>query len=196
MATSGAGTAGDTPELIRILKEDHNHFAVLLDALDREGDVFSDGGSVDYELLETAIAYLRAYAHAVHHPIEEAILDRLAEKKVDKGLAGSELLHQHERLEDALSSLQSAFRDASDDQSALRQPLAEALHLMVSDMRAHNVWEEANFFPVAGRALSAQDWAELPKEAERQAIPRARPLDPRFRSLLQRLGCSVSTDGG
>jgi hemerythrin-like domain-containing protein len=190
-----AEAGGASSKLIGILKEDHNHFAVLLDALDRQADLFADGEAVDYELLETGISYLRAYAHAVHHPLEEAILERLSERAADDGLVGRELSLQHERLEDSLKLLQSAFHDAGEDQSTLRQPLAEALHRMVSDMRAHNVWEEANFFPAAGRALGAQDWAQLSTGAEGQAVPAARPLDPRFSNLLQQLGCSVSADG-
>lgn len=195
MTTPRAEAAGASSKLIGVLKEDHNHFAVLLDALDRQADLFADGEAVDYELLETGISYLRAYAHTVHHPIEEAILDRLVKKGADDGLVGRELSHQHERLEDSLKSLQSAFHDAGEDQSTLRQPLAEALHRMVSDMRAHNVWEEANFFPVAGRALSARDWSQLSAGDEARGIPQARPLDPRFSNLLQRLGCSVTSDG-
>lgn len=196
-AADGAVAAGD--DLIPVLQQDHGHFRALLDTLAMQGRAFAAGESVDYALLDTAIDYLHSYAHDVHHRLEECILAVMKLRDAsDASLDHShdaELSHQHATLESRLQRLRDAFAQAGEDQAALRQPLADALHHMVRDLRSHLLWEEHYFFPQAGARLQAADWQAVEASRHEQHIPAPRPLDARYRNLLEQLGCRPEAPG-
>jgi len=171
--------------VFRFLREDHDYFRILLDAIDREIQKFLDGDEVDYELLGSGSDFLHAYAQNGHHPLEE----RLVAKTVGVTLPQQtveELEHQHRRLERALHDLRSAFSAILDGQTFERQPLANAGLAMATEPREHMQWEETVLFPMltdraANIEIGELDWGESNPESA------LRPLESRFEALLRRL---------
>jgi hypothetical protein len=68
-----------TPLVMRSLREDHRNLAKLLDLLEREVKRFDEAGAVDYELMQSIVAYCLDYPDKVHHPREDRLLERLRE---------------------------------------------------------------------------------------------------------------------
>jgi hemerythrin-like domain-containing protein len=171
--------------LLSALYRDHEHFLKLLDALEHESRVLADGEDPDYDLLELGIDYLDAYAHAVHHPLEERILGRLQQR--DPSCAGrlSELERQHQVLERHMRKLHDVFAQVRNDAMARRDALSAAMTTTAGELRDHLVWENAHFFPLAEQQLTDADWLEI-----EQDTPPTQP-DLRFLRLIERLSQPV-----
>lgn len=70
--------------LLERLHGDHRRFAKLLDFLDGEIEKLRAGGDADLERLHDALVYFEDYPSSlVHHPREDLLTERLAERSVE-----------------------------------------------------------------------------------------------------------------
>ena len=65
------------PETLHRLHDDHAIMGRLLNALDRQLDVFENGETPDYELIGGILDYCLQFPDRYHHPKEDAILERI-----------------------------------------------------------------------------------------------------------------------
>jgi hemerythrin-like domain-containing protein len=173
-------------KVVRALRREHADIARLLDALERELDVFDQGGTPDYDIVQGVIDYCLAYPDLYHHPKEDLVLDRLRQRDPQAAAAIGELQPEHE----ALAELTRRFADAVDSVLKEAEVSREAVHELAREFldfyRRHIAMEEGQFFPAALEALSEQDWQEI----EAQLGEREDPLfggqpDQRFERLRQ-----------
>ena len=69
------------------LRQDHRNLAWLWDLLGRELSIFKEGGRPDYDLVEAILDYCINYPDLCHHPKENLIFDKLADR--DSGVIGA-----------------------------------------------------------------------------------------------------------
>ncbi len=173
-------------KVVRALRREHADIARLLDALERELDIFDQGGTPDYDIVQGVIDYCLAYPDLYHHPKEDLVLERLRQRDPEAAAAIGELQPEHE----ALAELTRRFADAVDSVLKEAEVSREAVHELAREFldfyRRHIAMEEGQFFPAALKALSEQDWQEI----EAQLGEREDPLfggqpDQRFERLRQ-----------
>jgi hemerythrin-like domain-containing protein len=173
--------------IIRLLTEDHAHFRGLLDVLQVEADRIERGEAVWFELLDDAVGYLHDYAEAVHHPVEERMMQLLG-----RAPAAADALHcQHADLEQRLTELHSAFAAVHNDHPHRRAPLVVGLRDVAEGLRGHIDWEEAQLF-VALTACEDGPWLQIDADGGVHCFGvTLRPLAPRFQSLIDWQGAAM-----
>jgi hemerythrin-like domain-containing protein len=173
--------------VVRLLTEDHAHFRGLLDVLLVEAGRIERGEAVWLELLDDAVGYLHDYAEAVHHPVEERLM-----QVVGRAPSTADALHcQHADLEQRLADLCSAFAAVHDDHPHRRTPLVAGLRRVASGLREHIDWEEAQLFVVLA-ACDDGPWLETDADGGVRCFGiTLRPLAPRFRNLLEWQGAAM-----
>lgn len=166
--------------IIQLLTEDHAHFRGLLDALQVEADRIEGGEAVWFDLLDDALGYLHDYAEAVHHPVEERLMQIIGHAPA----AAGELHDQHADIERRLAELRNAFAAVRDDHPHRRRPLTDGLRHIAKGLRQHIDWEEATLFD----ALATRDdrrWLQTDADGSVRCFNiLLRPLQPRFQSLI------------
>ncbi len=173
-------------KVVRALRREHANVARLLGALERQLDIFDQGGTPDYDIVQGVIDYCGAYPDLYHHPKEDLVLERLRQRDPEAAAAIGELQPEHE----ALAELTRRFADAVDSVLREAEVSREGVHELAREFldfyRRHIAMEEGRFFPAALEALNEQDWQEI----EAQLGEREDPLfggqpEQRFERLRQ-----------
>jgi hemerythrin-like domain-containing protein len=158
-------------QVVRALRQEHADLAKLLNALERQLDVFDQGGTPDYDIVQGVIGYCLAYPDLYHHPKEDLVLDRLRQRDPDAAAAIGDLQPEHE----ALAELTRRFADAVDsvlkEAEVSRDAVHELARAFLDFYRRHIVMEERQFFPAALEALTEQDWQEIEAELSETEDP-------------------------
>jgi hemerythrin-like domain-containing protein len=162
-------------KVVRALRREHADMARLLDALERQLDVFDQGGTPDYDIVQGVIDYCLDYPDLYHHPKEDLVLERLRARDPKAAKAVGDLLPEHE----ALAALTRRFAETMDNIVHEAEVSREAVHDLAREFldvyRKHIAMEEGRFFPAALAALAEADWQAI--EAQLGARP-----DPVFGS--------------
>ena len=143
------------------LRRDHANMRSVVLLIAHQLDHLEQMGAADYVLLANALYYMRKFPSHVHHPKEDFILRRLAER--DPAWQGevAELLTQHQeiyRLEDQLIEM------ALDNPPAGSETVAELLRLgrrYVELQRRHTEKEERVLFPQVQALFTGRDWSAV-----------------------------------
>ena len=68
------------PDLITVLREEHEQMARLLRVVERELERVREGGNPHFTLLIQTMKYLTHYPDAVHHPQENVLFEMHRER--------------------------------------------------------------------------------------------------------------------
>lgn len=175
-------------ELIQRLRRDHQRIASVLNVLEYQiGQLHEDGDGPDFDLLMYLMDYITEYPDAVHHPLEDQVLDRLA----NKGLTPPEsklaaiVMNQHTQI---LASTKAVDSDIRAVVNGAVVP-AEQLDRHVSDylelQRSHMRFEEEHVFPLAEQRLAPEDWRQLEQTIADRSDPMFEKRDARYQVLYQ-----------
>lgn len=175
------------PALAR-LQAEHSDLRRLSQLLRTQTVLQADALAPNIGILVDALDYLTHYPDLRHHALE----DRIAERLQAKGALAAEVMAEIEAQHAGLAEL--GERLLRDLESALREEgvppsLIEAnVRLYAERLCVNMVTEERGLFPVAMRALDADDWAAI--EAAMPATAGEDPLFPvpaekRFAQLHQ-----------
>lgn len=172
------------PKVLRQLRKEHAEIAKLLDLLDRQLGVFAAGERPDYDLVRKVIEYFLDYPDAVHHPKEDLIYRRLAERDEELAKAVGNLEGEHEALAAKTHALGGLLREILAEELIDRTRMREMTADFVRAYRGHMRREEEQIFPAAEKCLSAEDWAAIDAHAKKRSDPLfgARVAE-RYRSL-------------
>ena len=161
------------PLMMRSLREDHRNLAKLLDLLEREVQRFDEAGAVDYELMQSILAYCLEYPDKVHHPREDRLLERLRERDPAVASTVGDLEAEHASLAELTARFAGTIDKVLLELEISRAELDRIAREFLTAYRGHMAMEEKVFFPAAEAALSGTDWAGL-------ADSMADPDDPLF----------------
>lgn len=166
------------------LVQDHRNSSRLLDAFERQLQIFLDAGEPDYELMRSALEYFLDYPDKIHHPKEDLIWARLVEKDPEAVEGMGDLATLHEELSALTHSIAYALKLVLQETTASRDWVGTSARNFLKAYRSHMEVEEAKFFPAAEKALSAADWKEIDGKVSSKKDPLFDKKDEiRFESL-------------
>ena len=152
---------------------EHEYFRRLLAVLQEQVDVLDAQGLPNYELMLDILEYLRDYADQFHHPREDEVFRRLAQRNPQRRAEVSRLHQEHRVLDRAGDNLRSLLQQAVADAMVSRAEIEVAAATYLVYYGNHIAREEEEILAAAGRELTAEDWA-----AAKNAAPAGR--DPLF----------------
>jgi hemerythrin-like domain-containing protein len=155
------------------LSRDHRNMRVLLELLEENLGAHAWGEPADFDLLRLIADYMLEYPDRVHHPLEELLLARLAERDPTAVSVLGGLMEEHRRLTQLTRRLAATIDNLSHDAELPRDWLAQLVQQVISTNRQHMQAEERTLFPRALARLLDDDWAALEARA-------AHPADPLF----------------
>jgi hemerythrin-like domain-containing protein len=178
---------GGTPT--QVLMGEHELILQALEALGKRLDAMDEPTAADRAYLEKALEFLRGFADACHHGKEEEILfKRMGERGFPtQGGPIAVMLSEHQAGRAFIRGLaEGAARIGTDPRAAdaIRQNGWGYIELL----RNHIAKENQVLFPMADRALSAEDQHDLAHAFERFEAQETRTgVHERMLGLLQEL---------
>jgi len=153
------------------LHADHRNMAALLDILDRQLDIVERAGNANFEIFRDVMEYLTRYSDRVHHPMEDLVYARLADRSTKARQELAEVPDQHERIARESEKLLDTVSMIADGGMTLRDEILAAGRRYVADLRRHMEMEEKYLFPIAERTLDREDLSEVSRILEEQKDP-------------------------
>ncbi len=148
-------------EALRLLHEEHANMTKLLRLLDDQIALFGEGGAPDFGLMLDVMDYMANYPDHFHHPKEDLVFEKLAERAADARAAVGELLEEHAELARMTGELEAALNEVALDAEVPREHLVRLARAYVELLRRHMAKEEETVLPRAAEALTEDDWSEV-----------------------------------
>ena len=159
------------PNVIAMLKGEHENFSKVLSALEHQIETFEQAGEPDYDLIEKIIDYFMVFPDVAHHPAEDIIYHELLARDVRTATLLGSLEIEHAHLRDLIGLVDITVREVLMEVELPRVKLVDAAMGFVEFYRSHMLMEEMRFFPAAERALTAKDWAEIEAALKQPSDP-------------------------
>lgn len=158
-------------DALALWSRDHANFAVLLDLLERQVELFHRGETPDYELMSDIMFYLTHYTDVVHHPREDLAFARIRERDPALETVVDELIAQHVALKRAGEVLGGTLADIVNgsitSRARLEVPARDYLELLRSHMRR----EDSTVLPRVASLLRPRDWSAIDAEVHHVEDP-------------------------
>lgn len=153
------------------LKLDHENVAHLMDILDNQLDRIRELKSADFDLIRDIMHYMVHYPDRVHHPMEDLVAKKLIEREPAAETIASVLVREHEGLLEKGRAFLDIASNVADGAMVLREELESKGEDYVAFMRSHMQKEDDEFFPLAEKSLTEEDWNAVADSMEQQADP-------------------------
>lgn len=166
-------------DIINAMRTEHMNLLRLLHLLEKQMQAFSRGDKADFSLIMDLLDYLGNYFERLHHPKEDAMMDRLGERLPELASQLLQMKEEHEHLAGLLHRFSATMDDIVMGSDMMpRDSIAAMAVELVNLNREHIKHEEQLIFPKALASLREKDWQEIDA-----AAPDAR--DPLFGSEVQ-----------
>jgi hemerythrin-like domain-containing protein len=157
--------------VIKELQLDHANFLRLLGVLEKELAVFDAGDTPDYEIIGTVAQYFMEYSERFHHPLENAIYDRLAERDPDLAAKMGDLRREHEGISEGARQFLEATQAILKEAELPRSVFHDRVAAFIKTEREHIAMEEQSFLKAASKRLTSDDWQAVEKTREKAEDP-------------------------
>lgn len=148
-------------DALRIIGEEHQSLAAILHALRfTQKEILAGRLEPDLPLLQMMVHYLDVYAERRHHPKEDLLFARLAERSAEAAEPLRLLAEQHAAAPQRIARLQAAL-DALAAGTGTVADFAAAFDRYADFYRGHMMLEEERVLPLIGKHLTAEDRREL-----------------------------------
>jgi len=151
-------------ESLHIIKQEHRNLYRVVNMLDQMMRGHKAGQAIDFGFMEDLIGYIDTFTDRFHHPKEDEFLFRLLRQRDPAAVAILEELEaEHVNCPVSLDSLKkdlAAFKAAPDD-AAARDRFTTAVQDYLRFQTKHLQKEEGVVIPMAQKALTEADWAEI-----------------------------------
>jgi hemerythrin-like domain-containing protein len=153
----------DGTEYLRELREDHGRFSRVLSMIGRDARRLLDEPETVLPLFAEAVDYVVSFQNVYHHPREEIMFAKIAEKSETLATAASNLSREHQATANAGKQLLTLMERVSGAPSSRpdREQLARRLERFARSMRGHIAQEEEIFYAQAWAELTPRDWEGL-----------------------------------
>ncbi len=148
-------------KIIESLQRDHVNFLQLLRILEAELDVFDRTERPDYDVIQAIVQYLESYSARFHHPKEDLVFAKIRERDPQAASSVGDLEAEHEKIAVEFQKFADAVRNVLLEVEMPRAAFNHAARNFIDHERLHIEMEEGQFFPVARKALTPDDWTEL-----------------------------------
>lgn len=171
-------------DIMKSLRTDHENMTILLDIFEHQLRIFEQGGSPDYEIIDSMLEYCLNYPDLYHHPKEDAIFRALKAKDAEVVRKMGDLETLHSELGELTRRLAAAVRQILLEHEIDRAAVVKLANEFVDKYRHHIEAEDTYFFPVAEDILDLEDWNAV----DRDLKPLQEPLfGPTATQEFQRL---------
>ncbi|HSN17082.1 MAG TPA: hemerythrin domain-containing protein [Gammaproteobacteria bacterium] len=143
------------------LRRDHANMRSVLMLVAHQLDHLENFGVADFVLLANALYYMRKFPSHVHHPKEDLIFQRLAERDSAWKPEVDKLLAQHGEVYALEDELIERALDSPPAGSEAARELLEKGRYYLQLQRRHSEAEERLLFPQAEATLVPKDWAAI-----------------------------------
>ena len=171
-------------DVLNRLEEDHRRMEQLLNLIERELDVFAEGGAPDYELLSLCLDYCRDYPALVHHPVEDALGEKLKARDDSAAPVVERLEQEHEKLEASTDKFAQMVSDLLLGAETARDQVVAAGRAFLADTRAHITAEDKHVFPLMAKSLTAADLDQV--QMRKDPLVGGAEMD-RFRRVIEEI---------
>ena len=153
------------------LKLDHENVAHLIDILESQLERIHELKSADFDLIQDIMHYMVHYPDRVHHPMEDLVAKKLAEREPSAEKIVSVLAREHEGLLKKGQEFLDVASNVADGAMVLREELETKGDDYVAFIRSHMQKEDDEFFPLAEKSLTEEDWNAVAESMEQRADP-------------------------
>ncbi|WP_394129863.1 hemerythrin domain-containing protein [Shewanella maritima] len=154
--------------MLKRLRRDHQHIAILLDILAKKQRKLAVGEGVNFSLVRDIVEYMQSYAEHSHHPLEDITYDFFMKKT--GGLNSSQLHDEHTRLAESSGALMYSLNMILSDIVISREKLVADLKSYIELQQLHMEYEEREIFPHFVKSLTVEDWAEIEKLCHQKLV--------------------------
>lgn len=177
---SGGGEADDLAQL----SAEHRRFSKLLGLMEEQLAKFHRHDRPDYELLRDILYYMTAYPDRFHHPKEDLVFAKVAERIAGARAHVEELHRQHRLIAEVGALFLANLEAALNGTILLREAVEEPALQFIALYRQNMMLEEQQLFPLARTVVSQADWAQAHAAIGTEADPLFGELvEDRYRSL-------------
>lgn len=166
--------AGNGDRFFSDLRGDHARFGRVLALIGRHASVLADRPDDDVvELLHDAVDYIVNFQHRYHHPREDRMFERIAQRSTAHDTALRVLRNDHEQSFKAGQELLADMRRLR-TRSARRLPrkaLTHSLQRFALDMREHIRREDELMYSSARAVLDRNDWNAIVRSSSNPRDP-------------------------
>jgi len=148
-------------EILEALRQEHRNIASLLKTLEWQVAEFERGKEPDYDVIGATLDYFQDFPDLFHHPKEDLVYAKLSERDAATAARIGDLHRTHEELGVRAREFARGVQAVLDEEGPPRRTFAYRARRFIELQREHLDREEAEFFPVADKTLTAEDWAEL-----------------------------------
>lgn len=145
-------------DLMTAWRTEHIKFARLLDVLEEQVIAFRDGGDPDFGRMRDVVSYLRGYPDRYHHPLEDAVFERLVAREPELRLPINRLLQEHRAIAVAGEELLVRLNEMIGGAPAALAGVEAAAAVYLAYYQHHLATEEREILPRAARLLTPEDW--------------------------------------
>jgi hemerythrin-like domain-containing protein len=171
-------------DVLDTIHEDHANMAQMLNALERQLQVFDAGETPDYDIVQGVVEYCLDNPHLYHHPKEDLVFERLQAVDPEAAAGIGDLPGEHRELAALIQRLKEAVGAVLGDLEVPRGRFDETLREFLDTYRRHMNEEERVFLPAARRALGADDLTAIEARLDRPDDPLfGAPAEERFAAL-------------
>jgi hemerythrin-like domain-containing protein len=144
---------------------DHISMSKVLHIMEQEVFRIEADMDPDYNLLVDGMRYMVNYSDAVHHPKEDALFDRLSEKKPDLTESIADIRQQHETLAEKSSQFYDIVKKAAvAEEFVSKDEISGKGHDYIGILRKHMNIEEGDLLRKAKKFLSKNDMVEVDQQ--------------------------------
>ena len=157
--------------LVKAWRAEHRSFGALLGLLEGQLEVFSKGETPNYEIMLDVVDYMIDYADRFHHPAEDLVFAKVAERLPAARDSVQDLMREHAEIVRSGRELTGMLEGAMHGAVTLRSHIEAQAKRYLDAFRRHMYAEEQGLFLAALEHLSDEDWASIEREARRSEDP-------------------------
>jgi len=157
--------------LVKLWRAEHRSFGALLGLLAEQLDLLAKGEAPNYEIMLDILDYMVDYADRFHHPAEDLVFAKVAERVPSARESVSDLMRQHIELVKIGRQLIGALEAAVHGTVTPRSTIEAQGSQYLDAFRRHMYAEEQGVFLTALEQLSSEDWNSIHREARRGEDP-------------------------
>ncbi|MCW3173412.1 hemerythrin domain-containing protein [Shewanella subflava] len=154
--------------MLKRLKRDHQHIAILLDILNNKNSRLIEGEPVNFNLVRDIVEYMQGYAEHSHHPLEDITYHYYVKKM---SVPNSEQLrNEHDKLAQVSGSLMYSLNMILSDIVISREKLINDLANYIKLQVEHMQYEEQEIFPLFAKSLNDDDWHKVEQLCNKKLV--------------------------
>lgn len=155
------------PHVLDVLRSEHKTISRLLTSLESQVDLFEKAVHPDYDLMKEVIDYFLTYPDLCHHPKEDLVLAKLADRDLQAAEQVGALDQEHSDISDELHEFAHALTNVLLELDVPRDAFVSLARAFIDRERKHMAQEEKIFFPAAQQHLTDDDWVSIERQVFR-----------------------------